>query len=225
MTTLAVLPVKSFSRAKQRLEEIMPAGPRRALAEAMFADVITALRRTPSLDAIVVVSADHGAQRLAGGHGATVLDDHRETGQSAATELGIDDARKRGFDRVLLVPGDCPTLDPQALESFLGRPRSQTPHVTIVPDRHGTGTNALLIEPPEALHPAFGPGSRERHVEHAEAAGIPHAVVEVPTLGLDVDTAEDLAVLRETLAGSRGGAAHTRGMLGQLDRSRGSARP
>lgn len=219
-----MLPVKSFARAKQRLADTLPAGPRRALAEAMFADVITALRRTPSLDAIVVVTADHGAQRLAGGHGATVLDDHRETGQSAAAQLGVDDARKRGFDRVLLVPGDCPTLDPAAIEALLGRPQPHRPYATIVPDRHGTGTNALLLEPPDAMEPAFGPDSRGRHVERAQAAGIPHTVVEVPTLALDVDTSDDLVTLRETLAGSRGGAAHTRGMLGQLDRSRGSAR-
>ncbi len=223
MRTLAVLPVKSFARAKQRLQRTLPPGPRRALAEAMFADVITALRRTPSLDAILVVTADHGAQQLAGGHGAGVLDDYREAGQSAAAELGIDEARRSGFDRVLLVPSDCPTLDPEALDGLLGRPQPLTPHATIVPDRHGAGTNALLLEPPDALHPAFGPGSRERHVEHAQAAGIAHAVVVVPTLGLDVDTGEDLVALRETLAGSRGGAAHTRGMLGQLDRSVGQA--
>ena len=75
MRTVAVLPVKSFVRAKQRLAEDLSPGPRNALAEAMFADVLTALRRTPALDGIVVVTGDRTAQRLAAGHGVEVADD------------------------------------------------------------------------------------------------------------------------------------------------------
>ncbi len=88
--------------------------------------------------------------------------------------------------------------------------------MTIVPDRHGTGTNALLLSPPDVIEPAFGPGSRERHEELAAAAGVPCSVEELPTLALDVDTAEDLIALRQALADRRGGAAHTRGMLSRL---------
>ena len=40
----------------------------------------------------------------------------------------------------------------------------------IVADRHGTGTNALVLSPPDAIEPAFGPGSFARHVAAAEAA-------------------------------------------------------
>ena len=76
MRTLAILPVKTFAEAKQRLAPELALGARRALAEAMFSDVLVALRRAGSVDEILVVSADHGAQQVAGGHGATVLDDH-----------------------------------------------------------------------------------------------------------------------------------------------------
>ena len=75
--------------------------------------------------------------------------------------------------------------------------------VVIVPDRHGTGTNGLLLTPPAAIAPAFGPGSRERHQAAAKAAGVDHAVVRLASLGLDVDTPDDLAALRR---GSRLGA-------------------
>ena len=63
MRTLAILPIKSFAIAKQRLEQELPPGQRRALAEAMFYDVLVALRRTNSLEGTVVVTADNGAQR------------------------------------------------------------------------------------------------------------------------------------------------------------------
>jgi 2-phospho-L-lactate guanylyltransferase (CobY/MobA/RfbA family) len=69
------------------------------------------------------------------------------------------------------------------------------------------------------LAPSFGVGSCDRHAQHAQAAGTPYEVVSVPGLVLDVDTADDLAALREQLARQHGGAAHTRGMLNQLTRS------
>jgi 2-phospho-L-lactate guanylyltransferase len=88
----------------------------------------------------------------------------------------------------------------------------------IVPDRHGSGTNALLLTPPDAIHPAFGPGSRERHERLAQEAGATVAAIEVPTLGLDVDTVDDLAALRVALEDVRGGASHTRGLLARFGR-------
>jgi 2-phospho-L-lactate guanylyltransferase len=217
--TVAILPVKSFAEAKQRLAGALDLGFRRALVEAMFSDVLVALRRCEAVDEVIVVSFDHGAQRIAGGYGAGVLDE-QESGHSAAARLGATHAAQSGAERVLLVPGDCPLLDPREIDALLQR-RLRPPSVLIVPDRHGTGTNALLLAPPDALEPAFGPGSCRRHQELAQAGGRHSEVVEVASLALDVDTPDDLAALQAQLAVSRGGAAHTRGMLRQLDRSRG----
>jgi 2-phospho-L-lactate/phosphoenolpyruvate guanylyltransferase len=217
MRTLAILPIKSFGDAKQRLAREISASSRRALAEAMFSDVLVALRRTPGVSEILVVSADRGAQRIAGGYGATVLDD-ADAGHNFAAINGVREALAAGADRALLVPGDCPLLDPSELELLIERPAGPR-SVLIVPDRHGTGTNALLLTPPDVLGPAFGPGSCRRHVNHARAAGAVPEVVEVGSLALDVDTPEDLAAVQATLAASHGGAARTRGMLSQLTRS------
>lgn len=217
MTTVAILPIKSFGEAKQRLAHELRPGPRRALAEAMFSDVLVALRRTTSIDEVLVVSHDNGAQQIAGGYGAGVLDD-QQRGHSAATLLGIAYAMESGARRVLLVPGDCPLLDPRELEELLGR-RVGSRSALIVPDRHGTGTNALLLTPPDSLEPAFGPGSCERHAAGARAQGTPHEVVHLSSLALDIDTSEDLEALAQQLQTAHGGAAHTRGMLSQLNRS------
>jgi 2-phospho-L-lactate guanylyltransferase len=214
---LAILPIKSFSEAKQRLHSALAPGPRRALAEAMFSDVLVALRRATSVAEVLVVSGDHGAQQIAGGYGATVLDDRHE-GHNAAAALAIHWALEAGRRRVLLVPSDCPLLDPVELDALIARPAARR-SALIVPDRHGTGTNALLLTPPDAIAPSFGPGSCERHAALAADAGVSHETVSVRSLALDVDTAEDLAALKAELAGSRGGAAHTRGMLRQLTRS------
>jgi 2-phospho-L-lactate guanylyltransferase len=104
------------------------------------------------------------------------------------------------------------------LNALLTHPAGQR-SALIVPDRHGTGTNALLLTPPDVLAPSFGPDSRRRHLADASAAGVPAEIVELDSLGLDVDTPEDLDALRRTLSSTHGGAAHTRGMLSQLMRA------
>jgi 2-phospho-L-lactate guanylyltransferase len=216
--TTAVLPVKRFGAAKQRLDGDLSDGTRRALAEAMVTDVLIALRRAKRVDEVLVVSGEHAAVALAAGYDASaVIDDPDDAGHNAAALRGVAAALERGATRVLLVPGDCPALDPVELDALL-EPPPAGPEVVIVPDRHGTGTNALVLSPPDVLDPSFGPGSRERHEQHAAAEGAAVRVVDVPTLGLDVDTVEDLNALQEALDRLRGGASHTRGLLARVGR-------
>ena len=221
--TIAVLPVKRFGAAKQRLDNDLSDGTRRALAEAMVTDVLIALRRAKRVDEVLVVSGETMAVALAAGYdAAAVVDDPEDAGHSAAAERGVQAAMERGATRVLLVPGDCPALDPVELDELLedaeGRADPAHPDVVVVPDRHGDGTNALLLTPPDAIRAAFGPGSRERHERLAQEAGATCAVIAVPTLGLDVDTSDDLAALRIALEDVRGGASHTRGLLARFGR-------
>jgi 2-phospho-L-lactate/phosphoenolpyruvate guanylyltransferase len=216
MRTLAILPVKSFGAAKQRLAAALGGESRRDLARAMFSDVLASLRQVDGLDAVAVVTADPAAEAAARGDGVLVLRDTAEAGQSAAASIGIAHALADGFERVLLVPGDTPLLDPREVTSLLDVSRA----VSIVPDRHGAGTNALVLSPPDAIAPSFGPGSLARHVKAAEAAGVAAAVAELPTLMLDVDTGDDLSALRATLAERRGQAPRTREALQALEHGR-----
>jgi 2-phospho-L-lactate/phosphoenolpyruvate guanylyltransferase len=96
--------------------------------------------------------------------------------------------------------------------------------VAIVPDRHGTGTNALLLAPPDAIGPAFGPSSCARHADRARRAGHEAAVEPVDSLSLDVDTPDDLAALAEALDREPHRAPATAGELARLGRLRGGAR-
>ena len=207
MRTAAVLPVKSYTRAKQRLGDAV--GDRQELAAAMVADVLDALAAVREIDDVVVVTAEPLAARAAEDSGAHVVDDPEEAGQSAAAARGIDAAMVRGAGRVLLVPGDCPALDPREVAELLTRRDG----VVIVPDRHGSGTNALLLTPPTAVAPSFGAGSFARHAALARAAGARVKVAELPSLGLDVDTPADLAALRAALDARPDTAARTRAVL------------
>jgi 2-phospho-L-lactate guanylyltransferase len=240
--TAAILPVKRFRAAKQRLGASVGEKRRAELARAMVADVLGALAQSASLELLIVVTDEPSVAAAARAQGAHVLADTADTGQSAAVEIGVRHALAEGIERVLCVPGDCPALDTGELERLLrpGRDASRgsrdarrgsrgggrswsrggKAEVVIVPDRHGTGTNGLLLAPPDAIRPSFGPGSAARHRALARAAHASWRFERLPSLLLDIDTGEDLAALRERLAGTGSSALHTRAVLGRLERPR-----
>ncbi len=217
MRTVAILPVKSFDRSKQRLSPAIDFGHRRALVEAMFSDTLVALRRAAAIEQIFIVTSERIASRMAEADGASVIDDTASS-HSEAVLLGISRAIEIGAGRALLIAGDCPLLDSIELDALLARPVPDR-SALIVPDRHGEGTNALVLTPPDSLTPSFGEGSRRRHIELALSQGTAPEVVDVPTLGLDIDTPEDLEALVQRFGHTRGGAAHTRGLLSQMARN------
>ena len=218
--TAAILPVKRFDHAKSRLGASVADPLRLDLARAMVADVLLALAQTAAIERTIVVTGEPAVASSARELDAIVIDDDVASGQSAAAELGVRRALDEGIERVLCVPGDCPALEPAELERLLRTPagtgdRRAAPEVVVIPDRHGTGTNGLLLTPPDAIAPAFGPGSCERHRALALAARVAFRIERPPSLLLDIDTGADLALLRERLAEHTARAAHTRSVLGQ----------
>lgn len=210
MRTAAILPVKRFSAAKQRLGLSVADSLRSELARAMVGDVLSTLRDCAAIDATIVVTCEPMVAAAARYLGATVVSDEAEQGQSAAVSLGLTRAIEDGFERALCVPGDCPALEPAELEQLLQTDDA----VVIVPDRHGSGTNGLLLAPPDAISPSFGPDSRRRHERLASEARLGWRVEQPASLLLDIDTGEDLQALRERLAGERVRAPRTRSVLG-----------
>jgi 2-phospho-L-lactate guanylyltransferase len=216
MGTAAILPVKRFGAAKQRLASALGSGTRLALASAMFADVLGALERSKAIAAIVVVSGEPRVQDLATERDLILVGDLQDKGQSYAARCGLARAAALGCGRAVLVPGDCPLLDPGELDELV---RSASADVVIVPDHHRTGTNALVINPSGPFEPQFGSDSLKRHVDQAERKQLSYSVEPVASLGIDVDTAEDLSTLIERLEATHGRAPRTLGVMRQIQRS------
>jgi len=208
----AVLPVKRFGAAKQRLAPGMGATHRAELAAAMLEDVLEAIGAARSIEQTVVVTSEPRAIELAGKGGSELVADPEEGGHSGAALAGVARARELGAECVVLLPIDCPLLDPRELERLLtGMPER---YVAIVPDRHGTGTNALALAPPDAIVPSFGEGSCARHVSAAREAGVPFGVEELPSLALDLDTPADVVALTMELERDHRRAKRTAKVLG-----------
>jgi len=193
----AIVPVKRFGAAKTRLSEVLGPHERGGLAEAMLADVLAALGRSERIERTIVVSGEAAAERAAEAAGCVLLPDREDAGHSQAAALGVRAALARGAECVALLPGDCPLLRASELDEALST--LAPPVAAIVPDRHGSGTNGLLLSPPDAISPAFGPGSRERHLDLARRADVEARVAEISSLALDLDTADDLRELGHRL--------------------------
>jgi 2-phospho-L-lactate/phosphoenolpyruvate guanylyltransferase len=115
----AVLPVKRFYAAKQRLAAGLGGEQRRTLASAMVADVLEAIGAARTIERTIVVSGDPIAQELAAEAGAEVVPDPEDGGHVEAALAGIARAEAEGADCVVLLPGDCPLLDPRELDRLL----------------------------------------------------------------------------------------------------------
>jgi 2-phospho-L-lactate/phosphoenolpyruvate guanylyltransferase len=208
----AVLPVKRFGSAKRRLAAGIDDEQREALVGAMLEDVLEAIGEARSIERTVVVSDEPRAVEAAAAASADVVADPPEAGHPQAALAGIARAEELGAECVVLLPGDCPLLEPRELDRLLtGVPAS---YVAIVPDRHGTGTNALVLAPPDAIRPAFGEGSCARHVSSAREAVVPYGVEEIPSLALDLDTPADVVALTRELEGGGRRARRTARALG-----------
>lgn len=218
MKATAIVPVKRFGAAKQRLLGRLDRPQRAAIVKAMLADVLASLGRAGALERIVVVTGEGRAERIALRAGLPVelevLRDPADAGHSEAATLGIVRALAHGADCVALLPGDCPLLDPAELDAAIGRMRPG--RVAVIPDRHGTGTNGVIMAPADAIGPAFGPGSRDRHLDRARRRGHDAEVEELSSLALDLDTPDDLDALADELARDAERAPETARELARL---------
>jgi 2-phospho-L-lactate/phosphoenolpyruvate guanylyltransferase len=223
----AIIPVKRFGAAKQRLLETLDRPQRATLVKAMLSDVLLATSEASLVERVVVVTGEGRAERLALRHSRRtttpleVLREPRDRGHPEAATLGIVRAKALGAGCVVLLPGDCPLLDATELDGALDRMGEG--RVAVVPDRHGTGTNALLLSPADAIGPAFGPDSCARHAERGRSAGYEVAIEQLASLALDVDTPDDLDELAATLEHDPGRAQSTASALTELGRIQSAA--
>lgn len=196
MTLWAIVPVKPLRRGKSRLAGKLTEDERAELNQSLLQHTIETLTDLKEIEQVLVVSRDPHALTVARNHGArTVLEDgqpHLNTALKRATVV----AQVYATRGVLVLPADLPLITPQDIRELINR-AVDPPVVVIAPDRHRKGTNALLISPSGLVEYDFGENSFERHCEQVRQSGARLEIVDLPTLGLDLDLPEDLELIRE----------------------------
>ena len=189
-STSVAIPVRSFEGAKSRLGAVLDAEERRELVARLLRRVVAAALATAGVTEVIVVSPDPEVLAVAVAAGARPVQQ-----LSRGLNPALQEARAAATGaRLLIVPGDLPVATPAALALLLAAgDAAGIPSVVLAPDRHGRGTNALLLDPPDVIDPAFGGDSRAGHAWLASSADA--AFAEVPdVLGLDIDTPDDLLI-------------------------------
>ena len=194
---VVLLPVKRLDQAKSRLADL-GAQQRRSLALAFMRDTLEVVSRLPALDEIVVATDDATVRQAAldypGVRVAPGGDGLNEDIASTAADVRL---RRPGV-RLLVLCADLPALRPAEVEHLLSQPDASV----AVPDRHGSGTTAILST--VELTPRFGEGSLAAHLRDGAVAFTDAG----PGLRCDVDTPADLAYAR-----GLGLGPHTRALV------------
>ena len=206
MKVTAVIPVKGFRNAKQRLSAFLGSAEREALAEAMFRDVLRAVAAARGILETAVVTGDDKVAAIAGSLGARVILENAETGETAAVDFARASLKDAGTEAVMIIPGDLPLVRSGDIESVLAQvPEGQVaPFALLVPSHDRLGTNALLLAPPDIIKLRFGYDSFRYHISQVSAQGLPVRCFENERIALDIDEPKDL---ERYLAIARDGSA------------------
>src|SRR6476646_6387573 len=176
VNAVVLVPVKAFTDAKARLAAVLGDGERERLARWTSERVLAAAGELPTY----VACDDEAVASWARQHGATILW-HPGVGLNAAVNNSVAALREAGVTDVIVAHGDLPRVHSLAAVAQPGT-------VTLVPDRHGDGTNVIGVPTAMPFQFAYGPGSFRRHLDAAIGAGLSVRVRRDPPLALDIDT-------------------------------------
>ena len=187
---IALIAAKQLEFAKTRLA--MPAGERRALAAAMFRDVLSAAMSAQTPDHVALVSSDEELLGMARVAGAITIDERFPRGLNAAVRLGTEALIAEGADSICVVLSDIPLVTGADIDAMFAATRGPR-GVALAPSRELTGTNLIARTPPDAIATRFGRRSLMRHLESCEQAGIRCEIVRLSGPAMDLDLMSDLA--------------------------------
>ena len=196
MTIWAIVPVKPLRRGKSRLSGALTEDERTVLNQELLERTLKTLSTVKELDQVLVVSRDPQALTIARNHGAKTVQEDGQSHLNTALTRATVVAQVHATRGVLVLPADLPLLTRDDVLALVDR-AVKPPVVVIAPDRHGKGTNALLMVPAGTIEYDFGEGSFQRHCDRTIKAGARLEVVEIPSLGLDLDLPEDLEMVRK----------------------------
>jgi len=185
----AIIPVKTFSRAKTRLN--LSQEKTEKICEEMLASVLQNVTRSALIEKTVLVSKDEKALGIGKKFGAIGIYDESEQGVNSAVLLADDYFSQEGFEATMVFPQDIPLIQPEDVET-LYQMRTSDRCVLVVPSRKFDGTNALFRTPTNVMETHYDEDSYKIHLNTAEKRNASSALVLIRRIMLDIDDQSDL---------------------------------
>ena len=194
MNIAALMPVKGFRDAKQRLTPLLSSAARELLAETMFRDVLRQVKAARGLAGTFVVTGNDTVAAIASVSGAGVIRERAENGETAAVDFARAEMKNAGCEAVLVLPADLPLVRASDIEQVVAQvPQDAVaPFTLLVPSHDRKGTNALLLAPPDIIKLRFGYDSFTFHMGQVTAQRLPIRFIENEHIALDIDDPKDL---------------------------------
>jgi len=188
----AIVPVKTFSRAKTRLN--MSSENTEKICRIMLESVLGTLLQSEIIERVVIVSKDETALGIGKKFGAVQIYDHEELGVNNAVKLADDYLLKESFDSTMVFPQDIPLIQVEDIDALLNF-RIKDRCVLVVPSRKFDGTNALFRMPLDVMETHYDEDSYKIHLDTAEKRNATSSLVLIRRIMLDVDNQSDLNLI------------------------------
>ena len=189
MKIAAIVPVKTFSKAKTRLN--LSLDQKLELCEIMLEEVVGTIFNSNKIDKIIVVSKDEDALKLTKKFGVIDIFDNEESGVNHAVSLADDYLEQNNCEASIVFPQDIPFLQEEDIENLL-RFQKFPKSVLIVPSRRFDGTNALLRTPVNLMETHYDEDSYKIHLEVGKSLTSNTSLLLLRRIMMDVDNHEDL---------------------------------
>ena len=194
MKIAAIIPVKTFSNAKTRLD--LSPNKKEKLCEIMLEEILHTISISPQIEKIVIVTKEEKAIKIGGKFNAKIIIDEKEESVNSAVELADKYLLENNFHASIVFPQDIPYIKTQDIEFMLNY-KAPPNFAIIVPSRRFDGTNALVRMPVNLMKTHYDEDSYKIHMNTAKEHTLNVAMVFVKRIMLDVDNDEDLEFLLE----------------------------
>ncbi len=194
MKIAAIIPVKTFSKAKTRLD----LSPQQVedLCKVMLDEILHILSISPQIEKIIMVTKEEKAIKIGEKHNTITIRDEKEESVNSAVALADKYLLENNFDASIVFPQDIPFIKTQDIDFMLNY-KMHPNFAIIVPSRRFDGTNALARMPINLMNTHYDEDSYKIHMNTAKQHTLNVAMVFVKRIMWDVDNAEDLKFLLE----------------------------
>jgi 2-phospho-L-lactate guanylyltransferase len=185
----AIIPVKTFSKAKTRLD--LSPQQIEELCIVMLEEILHTISISPHIEKTIIVTKEEKAIAIGEKFNAIIIKDEKEESVNSAVALADKYLLENNFHASIVFPQDIPFIKTQDIDFMLNY-KTHPNFAIIVPSRRFDGTNALARMPIDLMKTHYDEDSYKIHMNTAKEHTLNVAMVFVKRIMLDIDNAEDL---------------------------------